>query len=97
LTSSMSERLGSFTMIVFGEVGWGVVNGISELDLTVGSTWVKLAFALAIVFALWWIFFTMVSNRNAKKAFTNASLLELLSIPALISLGLIAACSTSFF
>src|SRR5260221_4027481 len=97
LSSSMSERLGLFTIIVFGELVLGVVNGISELDLTVFSTWVKFAFALAIVFALWWIFFTMVSNRNAKKGFVNATLLELLYIPALISLGLIAACFTSLF
>lgn len=97
LTSSMSERLGLFTIIVFGEVVLGVVNGISELDLTVISTWLKFAFAIAIVFALWWIFFTMASNRNAKKGFTNATLLELLYIPALISLGLIAACFSSLF
>ena len=50
-----------------------------------------------IVFALWWIFFTMVSNREAKKGFRNATLLELLYVPALISLGLIAACFTSLF
>jgi len=95
LTSSMSERLGLFTIIVFGEVVLGVVNGISEMDITGISTWLKFAFALAIVFALWWIFFTMASNRNAKKGFTNATLLELLYIPALISLGLIAASFSS--
>src|SRR6187399_2067984 len=97
LSSSMSERLGLFTIIVFGEVVLGVVNGISKLYLTVISTWLKFSFALAIVFALWWIFFTMVSNRDAKKGFTNATLLELLYIPALISLGLIAACFHSLF
>jgi len=97
LSSSMSERLGLFTIIVFGEVVLGVVNGISELNLKNISTWLKFAFAVAIVFALWWIFFTMASNRNAKKGFTNATLLELLYIPALISLGLIAACFSSLF
>ena len=97
LSSSMSERLGLFTIIVFGEVVLGVVNGISELALPAISTWLKFAFAIAIVFALWWIFFTMASNRNAKKGFTNATLLELLYIPALISLGLIAACFSSLF
>jgi low temperature requirement protein LtrA len=97
LSSSMSERLGLFTIIVFGEVVLGVVNGISELDLTTGSTWLNFAFAIAIVFALWWIFFTMASNRGAKKGFRNATLLELLYIPALVSLGLIAACFSSLF
>jgi low temperature requirement protein LtrA len=97
LTPSMSERLGLFTIIVFGEVVLGVVNGISGLDLTSISTWLKFAFAIVIVFALWWIFFTMASNRNAKKGFTNATLLEMLYIPALISLGLIAACFSALF
>jgi len=97
LSPSMSERLGLFTIIVFGEVVLGVVNAISELDLTAISTWLKFAFAIAIVFALWWVFFTMVSNRNAKKGFKNATLLELLYIPGLISLGLIAACFSSLF
>jgi low temperature requirement protein LtrA len=86
-----------FTIIVFGEVVLGVVNGISKMDLTTISTWLKFAFAVAIVFALWWIFFTMVSNRKVKKGFRNATLLELLYIPALISLGLIAACFSSLF
>lgn len=97
LSSSMSERLGLFTIIVFGELVLGVVNGISKLSVTDLSTWVKFAFAIAIAFALWWVFFTMASNRTAKKGFTNATLLELLYIPALISLGLIAACFSSLF
>jgi len=40
---------------------------------------------------LWWIFFAMTSNRNAKTGFVNATLLELLCIPTLMALGLIAA------
>lgn len=97
LSPSMSERLGLFTIIVFGEVVLGVVNGISKLDITIFSTWLKFAFATSIVFILWWLFFTMASNRSAKKGFTNATLLELLYIPTLISLGLIAACFSSLF
>jgi low temperature requirement protein LtrA len=97
LSSSMSERLGLFTIIVFGELVLGVVNGISEMHVANLSTWLNFAFAVAIVFALWWIFFTLVSNRQAKKGFVNATLLELLYIPALISLGLIAASFSGLF
>ena len=74
-----------------------MVVGYIRLDLGAGSTWLTFAFALAVVFALWWIFFTMASNREAKKGFSNATLLELLYIPALIALGLIAACFHSLF
>jgi len=97
LSSSMSERLGLFTIIVFGEVVLGVVNGISKAGIQQFSTWLNFALALAVVFILWWIFFTLVSNRNAKKSFTIATLLELLFIPTLVSLGVIAACITELF
>jgi len=97
LSSSMSERLGLFTIIVFGELVFGIVNGISELDVASLTTWLNFSFAIAIVFALWWIFFTLVSNREAKKGFANATLLELLYIPTLISLGLIAAGFSGLF
>ncbi|HEX5169936.1 MAG TPA: low temperature requirement protein A [Cyclobacteriaceae bacterium] len=97
LSSSMFERLGLFTIIVFGELVAGVVNGISEMQPLDFYTWLNFALALSIVFSLWWIFFTLVSNREVKKGFTNATLLELLYIPALISLGLIAVSVTSFF
>ena len=97
LSSSMSERLGLFTIIVFGEVVLGVVNGISKADILQFSTWMNFALTLTVVFALWWIFFTLVSNRNAKKSFTIATLLELLYIPTLVSLGLMAAGLTYLF
>ena len=97
LSSSMTERLGLFTIIVFGEVVLGVVNGISKADITHVETWLNFVLSLSIVFILWWIFFTLVSNRSAKKSFVIASLLELLYIPTLISLGVIAACMSGFF
>lgn len=90
LSSSMSERLGLFTIIVFGEVVLGVVNGISKVSTLSFLVWLNFALAISIVFALWWIFFALTSNRNAKTGFVNASLLELLCIPTLMSLGLIA-------
>ena len=97
LSSSMFERLGLFTIIVFGEVVLGVVNGISSLQQPDIITWLNFALAISIVFSLWWIFFTLVSDRETQKGFLNASLLEMLYIPALLSLGLIAVSFTSFF
>jgi low temperature requirement protein LtrA len=97
LSSSMAERLGLFTIIVFGEVVLGVVNGVSGVAILNFSAWLNFALATSIVFAMWWIFFTLTSNREAKKTFVIASLLELLTIPILMSLGLIAACFTYLF
>lgn len=97
LSASMFERLGLFAIIVFGEVALGVVNGIREIPELNFSTWLNFALAISIVFSLWWIFFTLVAQREVKSGFTMASLLELLYIPSLISLGLIAVSFTSFF
>lgn len=97
MSSSMFERLGLFTIIIFGELVLGVVNGISETQALNLSDWLFFSLALSIVFALWWLYFTMISRWEAKKGFANASLLELLQIPALISLGVIAVCLSEFF
>jgi len=91
LSWSMAERLGLFTIIVFGEVVLGVVNGISNVDNLDFTAWLNFALAICIVFALWWIFFALMSGRNAKPGFVTATVLELLCIPTLMSLGLIAA------
>jgi low temperature requirement protein LtrA len=97
LSSSMFERLGLFTIIIFGELVLGVVNGISEIEALSFTDWLNFAIAISVVFALWWIFFTFVSSREVKKGFDKASLLELLYIPALISLGFIAAALPALF
>jgi len=91
LSWSMAERLGLFTIIVFGEVVLGVVNGISKVKHLNFTAWLDFALAISVVFALWWIFFGLMSGRNAKPGFVTATLLELLCIPTLMSLGLIAA------
>jgi low temperature requirement protein LtrA len=97
LSSSMFERLGLFTIIVFGELVLGVVNGIIEIEVLDFSAWLNFALAISLVFALWWIFFTMIARREAKKNFARASLLELLYIPALIALSFLAAGFPSYF
>jgi low temperature requirement protein LtrA len=87
----MAERLGLFTIIIFGEVVLGVVNGISKVKNLDFTAWLNFALAISIVFALWWIFFALMSGRNAKPGFVTATVLELLCIPTLMSLGLIGA------
>lgn len=97
LSSSMFERLGLFTIIVFGELVVGVVNGFGSFEVLGFWDWVNFALGIAVVFSLWWIFFTLVSSREGKEGFNNATVLELLYIPALIALGFIAASMPSFF
>jgi low temperature requirement protein LtrA len=97
LSSSMFERLGLFTIIIFGELMLDVIDAIIDLPVLNVSTWLNFALAICLVFSLWWIFFTIIARREAKKNFARASQLELLYIPALIALGLLAAGFPTFF
>jgi low temperature requirement protein LtrA len=97
LSSSMFERLGLFTIIIFGELVLGVVNGINEIEILNFSDWLNFAIGISVIFSLWWIFFTFISSREVKKGLDKASLLEILYIPGLISLGIIGASFTVFF
>jgi low temperature requirement protein LtrA len=97
LSSSMTERLGLFTIIIFGEVVLGVINGVIALHHLDTATWLRFVIAISIVFTLWWLFFTMVSDRKCKPGLRNSSLFELLFIPTLIGLGLLASSFSGLF
>lgn len=97
LSSSMFERLGLLTIILFGELVLGVVNGISNIETLDFTDWLNFALGISLVFGLWWIFFTMISRREAADGFQKATILELLYIPALLFLGFIAVSFHSFF
>ena len=61
-TDSLVERFGLFTIIVLGEVIFGVVDGLSAagpdaLTIATGSL------ALVIGFGLWWVYFDLVGRR----------------------------------
>ncbi len=61
-TDSLVERFGLFTIIVLGEVVFGVVEGMSiaEQDLKTVSTGVL---ALLVGFGFWWMYFDVIGRR----------------------------------
>jgi len=61
-TDSLVERLGLFTIIVLGEVVFGVVDGLSSAERD-GMTIATGMIALWIGFGLWWIYFDLVGRR----------------------------------
>jgi len=97
LSSSMTERLGLFIIIVFGEVVLGVINGIIATHSMNTLSWIQFSIAMSIVFALWWLFFTIVSDRQCKDGLLNSSIFELLFIPTLIGLGMLGASFSDLF
>lgn len=64
-TDSLVERFATITIIVLGEVVFGVVDGLaqSEHDVTTISTGM---IALAVGFGFWWIYFDVVGGKLPK-------------------------------
>jgi low temperature requirement protein LtrA len=61
-TDSLVERLAGFTIIVLGEVVFGVVEGLSGADRDVTTIGTGML-ALVIGFGQWWIYFDLVGQR----------------------------------
>jgi low temperature requirement protein LtrA len=97
LTSSMTERLGLFTIIIFGEVVLGVINGIAALEKLNALIWINFSLGILIVFGLWWIFFALIADRESRKGFITGYFVELSYIPALMALGMIGASFSRLF
>jgi low temperature requirement protein LtrA len=64
-TDSLVERFGLFTIIVLGEVIFGVVDGLSTADRD-GLVIVTGLVALGIGFGFWWIYFDLVGRRRPR-------------------------------
>jgi low temperature requirement protein LtrA len=65
-TDSLVERFGLFTIIVLGEVVFGVVDGLSTADRD-GRVIVTGMLALGIGFGFWWIYFDLVGRRPPRR------------------------------
>jgi low temperature requirement protein LtrA len=61
-TDSLVERFGLFTIIVLGEVIFGVVDGLSTPDRD-GVVIATGTIALVIGFGFWWIYFDLLGRR----------------------------------
>jgi low temperature requirement protein LtrA len=64
-TDSLVERFGTFTIVVLGEVVFGVVNGLSLAFHDV-KTIATGMIALLVGFGFWWIYFDVVGGRLPK-------------------------------
>jgi low temperature requirement protein LtrA len=91
LSPSMVERLGLFTIIVFGEVILGVITGASGIRVLGIKAWACFGTGILIVFALWWIFFSLIADREIQKEYLKWQSISLLYIPTLASLGIVGA------
>jgi low temperature requirement protein LtrA len=91
LSSNMTERLGLFTIIIFGEAILGVINSVSHLHELNFHIWLCFGFGMLIVFSLWWIFFSTIADRECKKGMLAGNIISFIYIPMLASLGMVGA------
>jgi low temperature requirement protein LtrA len=64
-TESLVERFGLFTIIVLGEVVFGVVDGLSTAERDVKTITTGMV-ALVIGFGFWWIYFDLTGRRSPR-------------------------------
>ena len=84
-TDSLVERFGLFTIIVLGEVVFGVVDGLSAPDrdpMTITTGMI----ALAIGFGFWWIYFDVVGRRLPRSTDTAVVRWLLSHLPITLSI-----------
>ncbi|MEP6795042.1 MAG: low temperature requirement protein A [Saprospiraceae bacterium] len=91
LSSSMMERMGLITIIVFGEAILGVIGGVSGMEEMNALIWINFGLGILVVFMLWWIFFALMADRESKKGFLTGQFMLILFIPVLASLGMTGA------
>jgi len=91
LSSNMIERLGLFTIIIFGEAILGVISGVSHMADLDFYVWLRFCLGILIVFALWWIYFSTIADREGKKGMWAGNIISFTYIPMLASLGMVGA------
>jgi len=84
--AKLTERFGLFTLIVLGEAVVGAVRGVAagaDLTLRMGLDGVL---GVALVFALWWIYFDFIARRAAKPGPWWGFLWNYLHLPLLMAI-----------
>jgi len=97
LSTSMVERLGLFTIIMFGEGVLGVIQGIIKVEAATTEDWMNFGLGIIIVFALWWIFFSILADREGKRGVLTFQTICLAYIPTLAALGMVGAAFAGLF
>jgi low temperature requirement protein LtrA len=93
-TDSLVERFGLFTIIVLGEVVFGVVDGMSvaEQDVKTISTGI---FALLLGFGFWWMYFDLIGRRLPRNDGRYLAIWLVSHLPITLSIAVAGAAMVS--
>lgn len=93
-TASLVERFGLFTIIVLGEVVFGVVDGLSSAERNVKTITTGMI-ALWVGFGLWWIYFDLVGRRLPRSEARAMATWLLSHLPITMSIAAAGAAMVS--
>ncbi len=93
-TESLVERFGLFTIIVLGEVVFGVVDGMSSAERDVKTITTGMI-ALVIGFGFWWIYFDLVGRRMPRPVGSALASWSLSHLPITMSIAAAGAAMVS--
>ncbi len=91
-SSSIIERFGLFTIIVLGENILGIVHGIAHIHDKSMSVWFIFMLAILIAFLLWWVYFDMTGDSEAKPGYKYFLYLNLVNVPLLAAFAAAGSC-----
>jgi len=84
-THSLAERFGLFTIIVLGEVIFGVVDGLSHAGVD-ALTIVTGMIALGVGLGFWWVYFDIIGGRLPRQTSRSIVGWTLLHLPITMSI-----------
>jgi low temperature requirement protein LtrA len=93
-TESLVERFGLYTIIVLGEVVFGVVDGLSAHERDVKTITTGMI-ALVVGFGFWWIYFDLVGRRPPRPDGTSMASWLLSHLPITLSITAAGAAMVS--
>ncbi len=80
-SSSIVERFGLFTIIVLGEGILGILMAMEDPERWTALRWSVFGLCMLIAFLLWWLYFEVLGDREAKAGFGSYVLLNLFHLP----------------
>ena len=88
-STSIVERFGLFTIIVLGESILGILTGMEDPAHWHVAQWGAFVLCMLIAFLLWWLYFEVIGDREARPGFGSYVLLNLLHLPLFASFAML--------
>ncbi len=82
-STSIIERAGLFAIILLGENILGIVHGIGQIKNKSPEIWIVFLLGILIVFLIWWIYFDILGDSEAKPGYSNFIVFNTINLPLL--------------